>query len=64
MKTETRTVILLMCAALALGSCTKKTITPDVDPQPAEVRFTASSQDAQVNSETNDPTPLAQHHHS
>ena len=46
MTLETRTVTLLLCAALAitLGSCSKKTITPAEDPQPAEVGFTASSQ--------------------
>ena len=44
MKTETRTAILLLCAALTLGSCTKKTITPAEDPQPAEVGFTAASE--------------------
>ena len=46
MKFEIKTVTILMYAALAfaLGSCTKKTITPAEDPQPAEVGFTASSQ--------------------
>ena len=48
MKLETRKVTLLLCTALAiaLGSCTKKTITPapEPDPQPAEVGFTAASQ--------------------
>ena len=50
MKTETRTAILLLCAALTLGSCTKKTITPAEDPQPAEVGFTAASQAVWVKS--------------
>lgn len=46
MKFEIKTVTILMYSALALalGSCTKKTITPAEDPQPAEVGFTASSQ--------------------
>lgn len=44
MKTETRIITLLLGAFLTLGSCTKKTITPAEDPQPAEVGFTASSQ--------------------
>lgn len=46
MKFEIKTVTILMyvALALALGSCTKKTITPAEDPQPAEVGFTASSQ--------------------
>lgn len=46
MRLETKTVTILMCTALAfaLGSCTKKTITPAEDPQPAEVGFTAASQ--------------------
>ena len=46
MKFEIKTVTILMCAALALAlsACSKKTITPAEDPQPAEVGFTASSQ--------------------
>ena len=46
MRLETKIATLLMLAALALvmGSCTKKTITPAEDPQPAEVGFTAASQ--------------------
>ena len=44
MRLETKTVTILLCAALALSACTKKTITPAEDPQPAEVGFTASSQ--------------------
>ena len=52
MKFEIKTVTILMCAALALvmGSCTKKTITPAEDPQPAEVGFTAASQAVWVKS--------------
>ena len=52
MKFEMKTVTILMCAALALvlGSCTKKTITPAEDPQPAEVGFTAASQAVWVKS--------------
>ena len=51
MKLEIKTVTILMYAALAfaLGSCTKKTITP-ADPQPAEVGFTAASQAVWVKS--------------
>ena len=56
MKTETRTAILLLCAALSLGSCTKKTITPAEDPQPAEVGFTASSQAVWVKGGTDSKT--------
>lgn len=54
MKFEIKTVTILMYAALALalGSCTKKTITPAEDPQPAEVGFTASSQAVWVKGET------------
>ena len=44
MRLETKIATLLMLAALALSSCTKKTITPAEDPQPAEVGFTAASQ--------------------
>ena len=44
MRLETKTVSILLCAALALSACSKKTITPAEDPQPAEVGFTASSQ--------------------
>ena len=44
MRLETKTVTILMCVALALSACSKKTITPAVDPQPAEVGFTAASQ--------------------
>ena len=44
MRLETKIAILLMLAALAMSSCTKKTITPAEDPQPAEVGFTAASQ--------------------
>ena len=44
MRLETKIATLLMCVALALSACSKKTITPAVDPQPAEVGFTASSQ--------------------
>ena len=60
MTLETRTVTLLLCTALAiaLGSCTKKTITPAEDPQPAEVGFTAASQ-ATI---TKSSTPLSQYH--
>ena len=50
MRLETKTVTILLCAALALGSCSKKTITPAEDPQPAEVGFTASSQAVWVKS--------------
>ena len=55
MTLETRTVTLLLCAALAitLGSCSKKTITPAEDPQPAEVGFTAASQAVWVKSGAN-----------
>ena len=56
MKTETRTAILLLCAALTLGSCTKKTITPAEDPQPAEVGFTAASEAVWVKGETDPKT--------
>ena len=63
MKLEMKTVtLLLLCAALLMGSCTKKTITPAEDPQPAEVGFTATSQDVEVKSATKATTPLAQHH--
>ena len=44
MRLETKTVTILMCVALALSACSKKTITPAEDPQPAEVGFTAASQ--------------------
>ena len=44
MRLEIKTVTILMCVALALSACSKKTITPAVDPQPAEVGFTAASQ--------------------
>ena len=44
MRLETKTVTILMCVALALSACSKKTITPAADPQPAEVGFTAASQ--------------------
>ena len=50
MNLEIRIVTILMCAALTLGSCTKKTITPDEDPQPVEVGFTAASQAVWVKS--------------
>ena len=42
-----------MCALIALSSCTKKTITPAEDPQPAEVGFTAASQAVWVKGGTN-----------
>jgi hypothetical protein len=60
MKFEIKTVTILMYAALAfaLGSCTKKTITPAEDPQPAEVGFTASSQASLVKS----AAPLSEFH--
>ena len=59
MKFEIKTVTILMYAALAfaLGSCTKKTITPAEDPQPAEVGFTASSQAVWVKSGETPQTP-------
>lgn len=44
MRLETKTVTILMCVALALSACSKKTITPAADPEPAEVGFTAASQ--------------------
>ena len=52
MRLETKIATLLMLAALALSSCTKKTITPapEPDPQPAEVGFTAASQAVWVKS--------------
>ncbi len=50
MRIETKTVTILLCAALALSACSKKTITPAEDPQPAEVGFTASSQAVWVKS--------------
>ena len=51
-----------MCVALALSACTKKTITPAEDPQPAEVGFTAASQATLVKSDTKDTTPLSNIH--
>jgi hypothetical protein len=58
MRFEIKTVTILMCAALALvlGSCTKETITPAEDPQPAEVGFTAASQAVWVKGETDPKT--------
>ena len=56
MRLETTIATLLMLAALALGSCTKKTHTPADDPQP--VGFTAMSQVAV----TKATTPLSQYH--
>ena len=50
MRLETKIATLLMLAALAMSSCTKKTITPAEDPQPAEVGFTAASQAVWVKS--------------
>ncbi len=62
MRLETKTVTILMCVALALSACSKKTITPAVDPQPAEVGFTAASQATLVKSDTKDTTPLSNIH--
>lgn len=62
MKVETSIKTILLCAALALSACSKKTITPAEDPQPAEVGFTASSQAALVKSDTRANTPLSQFH--
>ena len=62
MRLETKTVSILLCAALALSACSKKTITPAVDPQPAEVGFTAASQATLVKSDTKDTTPLSNIH--
>ena len=62
MRLETKTVTILMCVALALSACSKKTITPAEDPQPAEVGFTAASQATFVKSDTKDTTPLSNIH--
>lgn len=53
MKLEIRTLILLLCAALALTTACKKTPIPtEEDPQPSVVDFRASSQAVWVKSET------------
>ena len=62
MRLETKTVTILLCVALALSACSKKTITPAEDPQPAEVGFTAASQATLVKSDTKDTTPLSNIH--
>ena len=62
MRLETKTVTILLCVALALSACSKKTITPAVDPQPAEVGFTAASHATLVKSDTKDTTPLSNIH--
>ena len=62
MKVETSIKTILMCAALALSACSKKTITPAEDPQPAEVGFTAASQAVEMKSGTKATTPLSQFH--
>ena len=56
MRLETKIATLLMLAALALGSCTKKPHTPTEEPQPAEVGFTAASQAVWVKGETDPKT--------
>lgn len=56
MKIETTAKTLLMCALIALSSCTKKPHTPTEEPQPVEVGFTAASQAVWVKGETDPKT--------